>query len=369
MSPTDPMLPVEPLLRYPEMVRAGGFIGTEPEHFRVDEVPLYQPAGQGDHWYVRLQKRCMNTSELEQVVAAAAGVQQRDVGRAGLKDFMAVTSQWLSVPASGKEPALWQLDDSRVSVLEVSRHTNKLRPGHLRANRFTITVQQCDRPAADAVLQALAVGGFYNFYGAQRFGRHGSNLPKALSWLYGRAPRSRNKARLLATLYPSVLQSEFFNRYACLRIGTDETRLLQGEYIRLHGTGSYRQIADSESELPSLQSGDYHLTGPLPGGRLRASTNEAIALENQVWTTFGLDDKAMDRLMREVDGTRRDLIIVPDEFSWSWTDLGELILTFELPPGAYATMLVRELTREPWFSAPQNPGPDDDDSESEHEDT
>ncbi|NOX62753.1 MAG: tRNA pseudouridine(13) synthase TruD, partial [Chloroflexi bacterium] len=31
----------------------GGQIKVEPEHFVVEEVPLYEPGGEGDHLFVR----------------------------------------------------------------------------------------------------------------------------------------------------------------------------------------------------------------------------------------------------------------------------------------------------------------------------
>ena len=75
----------------------------EPEDFRVDEVPLYAPTGQGDHTFVRVEKRMRTTEDVARALARVAGVRPRDVGYAGRKDRVAVTTQWFSVP--GLDPA------------------------------------------------------------------------------------------------------------------------------------------------------------------------------------------------------------------------------------------------------------------------
>ena len=49
----------------------GGFLRTNPEDFRVDEIPLYEPCGEGDHVYFRLWKRGLDTFEAIRRVARA----------------------------------------------------------------------------------------------------------------------------------------------------------------------------------------------------------------------------------------------------------------------------------------------------------
>jgi tRNA pseudouridine13 synthase len=348
------LLPVEPPFRFAELPLAGGRIGPAPEDFVVDEIPLYEASGEGDHWYVQIRKRCLNTADAQKLIANMGGVAERDIGRAGLKDFFAVTSQWLSVPAAAPDPTTWDWSDERLEMVSCSRHTNKLRPGHLMANQFRINVVDVSLDAADTVLQAIQDGGFYNVYGAQRFGRGGRNIDRALRWLTGPPSRNRKKNRLHASLYPSTLQSEFFNRYLAARSALGWDRLLLGEYVRLDGTGSYRQVADVDIERENLITRDYHLTGPLPGGRLRASTDEAIALEEQIWADFCMDADAREKLMREVGGTRRDLMIRPESMAWESIGPRSMSISFTLPPGAYATTLIREITRTPWFEESPN---------------
>ena len=123
----------------PPLTRAlpgtGGVIRRRLEDFIVDEVPLYLPEGGGSHAYAWVEKRGLTTRDLV-VALTRAGVAERSIGVAGLKDKHAVTRQWLSVPnaQAGVLEVLEALEGVR--ILEKARHRNKLGVGHLLGNRF-----------------------------------------------------------------------------------------------------------------------------------------------------------------------------------------------------------------------------------------
>lgn len=166
-----------------------GRLREAPEDFIVDEVPLYDPCGEGEHLYLRIEKRSMATSFAADQLASALGVRARDVATAGLKDRHAVTTQWVSIhdPAGRQriEPGPVR---PGLRVLEAARHTNKLRRGHLAANRFTITIRRCapDAEPARATLALLAERGVPNRAGEQRFGRRANNHLVGRAYLLGR---------------------------------------------------------------------------------------------------------------------------------------------------------------------------------------
>jgi tRNA pseudouridine13 synthase len=120
--------PFEPPLAFGHLAAPGGRVGDSVEDFCVDEIPLYAAEGDGDHWYVQLEKRSMTTPQLIRAVATASGASERDIGRAGLKDRHAVTTQWLSVPVpKTAPPETWELPDG-VRLCAATRHRNKLKP-------------------------------------------------------------------------------------------------------------------------------------------------------------------------------------------------------------------------------------------------
>lgn len=342
------MTPFVPPVATSELPALGGHLGELPEHFVVEEIPAYEPSGEGDHLYVWIEKRLENTKDVARQLARAAGVPERDIGFAGMKDRNAVTRQWFSLPARCRPSEEWQLSPS-VSVKQLSRHKNKLRTGHLIGNRFELTV--VDVPAGGleraraiaAFLQRFGVG---NYFGPQRFGRGGNNLGAAFAWLAegSRPPRGTDEK-----LLSSVLQSEHFNRY-CLRRLETRSRLIEGEVVRLNGSGAHFVVLDAEKEQPRLDAGDLCLTGPLLGPKGLQATSTARELELEIATACGLTDELLSRLGQFAPGSRRDLVLFPEGLAVDEPAEGHIRLSFSLPSGAYATQFVREFTRSPWDS-------------------
>lgn len=331
-----------------DLLPAGGVVGAEPEDFRVDEIPAYLPCGEGDHLYVRIRKRRMTTAAAIRLLARAAGVEMRDVGSAGMKDRNAVTTQWISLPPGASDPAGWSLPDD-LRVEEVSRHRNKLRTGHLLGNRFQIRLIDAEPEPLDAALQRVVHAGVTNYFGPQRFGHGGRNLARALAWL---DPGQRVRIdRLERKLLPSVLQSEYFNRWAAARRAFGLDRVMSGEWVRLAGAGKGFVVDDVDDGTRRLREGDVVLTGPLPGGRVREGEGEASELATRIWDEMAVSGPVRDTLDREVPGTRRDLVIHPGDLTLERADDGAHILAFSLPAGAYASMVVREITGRPWETA------------------
>ncbi len=164
----DP-LPARYLTRGPGV---GGAIKARPEDFLVDEIPLYDPCGEGEHLYLGIEKRGVSHSEMLAVIARKFGVPRNRIGVAGMKDKHAVTRQTVSLHLL-KDPPSVELDHERIKVLWARRHRNRLRRGHLRGNRFAIRIRDVDPtrvPAARDVLRELERSGVPNWYGPQRFG-------------------------------------------------------------------------------------------------------------------------------------------------------------------------------------------------------
>jgi tRNA pseudouridine13 synthase len=319
----------------------------------VDEVPAYATSGKGEHQYVQVQKRLLTTPELVRRLAKACGVNERDVGYAGLKDKFAVTTQWLSLATKAVISPEMPLGDG-VKILAVARHDNKLRTGHLLGNRFTITlvgVHQDALQRAERIAAGLRTEGLPNYFGAQRFGHAGRNLADALAWL-ARGGRGRN--RFEQKLFPSVVQAELFNRYSSARLALGARQLIAGEVVRLEGAGAMFRVDDVEKEQPRLTARDLHLTGPMLGPKMRPAAADALALEQRLTSELGLDEAMLGALGREAPGTRRDLFApLPDLKIDAVTDRDQpaLRLSFTLPAGGYATEVLRQLTHEPFLSA------------------
>jgi tRNA pseudouridine13 synthase len=154
----------------------GGSIKQRPEDFLVQELPLYEPSGRGEHLYLLVEKKNQTTMDILRILARAAGVPPRAIGYAGLKDKHAITRQHFSIhlPDTSRDAdILAKLEDTPAKVLWGDRHGNKLRRGHHAGNRFDIRIRQVqmtDVLPARKMLNQLAAQGVPNYFGAQRFG-------------------------------------------------------------------------------------------------------------------------------------------------------------------------------------------------------
>ncbi len=326
-------------------------IRTEPEDFRVEELPLYPLSGEGGHTFVRIEKRLVTTEDVAKLLARAAGVGARDVGYAGRKDRIAVATQWFSVPGLDPQRAL-DLRFEGVRVIEATVHGHKLRTGQLRGNRFEIAVRDVDdeaRDAARARLDEISRVGMANLFGSQRFGRAGRNVEMGSRLLRGEfVLKDRRKARFAI----SALQSAVFNDVLAARpTGIGEFEL--GDVAVLHGSGGQFLVEDVEREQPRAAAFEISPTGPIFGNRVIEPAGEVAVREKAALESRGvcLTDLRPPRGIR-LRGARRALRVRPDnarirDFT------GGFWLEFELPPGSYATVLIRAVLAEEPEVGPQ----------------
>jgi len=159
----------------------GGVIKQRNEDFSVTEVPLYEPCGEGEHLYLYIEKNGRTTTEVIQRLCRAFQVRRSAVGYAGLKDKHAITRQHFSIylPDKSADQYVSRLEgDEQVKVYWADRHTNKLRRGHLKRNRFDIKIRQVEPRSVLTVRQMLEQinqTGVPNFFGHQRFGYRQNN--------------------------------------------------------------------------------------------------------------------------------------------------------------------------------------------------
>ena len=152
------------------------------EDFEVTEIPLYEPSDEGEHLYINFKKRGLTTRQVIRRAVELFGVEERNVGYAGLKDKNATTIQTISVHGISEAQAA-QLADEHVEILWARLHRNKLRVGHLAGNRFRVRLRNTESAAlvdAQAVLTTLAQQGLPNFYGRRVPGAKRDTFLKSL---------------------------------------------------------------------------------------------------------------------------------------------------------------------------------------------
>jgi tRNA pseudouridine13 synthase len=323
----------------------GGAFKLVPEDFEVEELPAYNPSGEGEHLFLWVEKRGRDTREVVRALAQALGVPEGDVGVAGMKDRHAVTRQLLSVPAR-TEPKLAGFSLEGVQVLWARRHGNKLRTGHLRGNRFKLRLRGVKDPgAARESLSQLVARGLPNYFGEQRFGRARDNADKGKALLLGQRLPQRPD-RFQRKLYLSAFQSHLFNRALVerLRAGTFDRALL-GDVLRKEDTGGLFVCEAPEVDNPRVAAFEVSPAGPMFGPKMTLSAHGVAEAEAALLTEEGMTLSDFVRGGGETEGTRRPyrVRLGNPEFTPEGEDL---MLAFELPRGAYATEVLAELLKE-----------------------
>lgn len=346
-SPDIPSsLPTWPSAANPPLSQC--IIKQVPEDFHVIELPLVLPEGDGEHLWVNIRKTGWNTAAVAGLLARVTGADKRDVSYAGLKDRHAVTEQWFSIHLPGREmaPLPDTLGDG-VEVLEQSRHSRKLRRGALKGNRFRLVLRGCQclesREVVTRTLARLEAQGFPNYFGEQRFGRAGANIAKARQMLRG---KRRVKDREQRSLLISTARSLVFNDLLALRVTRgDWNQPLPGDLMLLgEGNSLFPVEHVDDLLLQRTANGDIHPSGPLPGtpGRTR-TTSESAVLEECILERHAAIVRGLGK--QRVTESRRALRVIPQGVQSTWLDENTLLLSFSLPPGSYATSLLRELVQ------------------------
>jgi tRNA pseudouridine13 synthase len=296
-------------------LQASADFRAQPEDFFVDEQLGFDLSGAGEHLCLHIEKRGQNTVWVAKHLAEWAGIKQMDVGYCGLKDRQAVTRQWFSLHLPKSELTPESLNIEGCTILSFTRHEKKLRPGMHTANHFDIRLRNVDgeREPLSERFADIAQRGVPNYFGEQRFGFDGSNLQRAEEMLdvHARVWRERKNQFVV-----SAVRAYLFNQVLAERIRQDNWRvLLEGEPL------------------------DY-ASAPLWGRGRLSSQGVSQTLEMAVLESFAVWRDKLEHLGLQQE--RRALLLLPAAASATW-DSDDLLLSFQLPPGTYATAILREL--------------------------
>lgn len=330
----------------------GGTFGAEPEDFVVEERLAYEPAGDGSHLFLWIEKRDLTTLEAVRRLARFLGRDPEEFGLAGLKDRRAVARQWISIEHEEPERLRgWTIGG--VAVRRAERHPHKLRLGHGLGNRFEARLRGVGaggRARSLSIAAEIAQRGIPNAYGSQRFGRGGSSLEAGLALLrrdeaaFARAagrPPGRIERRLLS-LFLSAAQSEAFNRVLARRMPAIGA-VRAGDVATIHASGASFVVEDEGRESARAARFEISPSGPIPGTRLLQGHGEPRALEDAVLAELALEPARFAGLPLglEAKGARRALRAPVEGLSVE--EAGEdLLLRFALPSGSFATRVVEE---------------------------
>lgn len=360
--------------------------------FAVDEIPLYDFSGDGEHLVLKIRKKGLTTQQALSIIAAHFGLKIKEIGYAGLKDKNALTSQFISLPSSAQN-ALESFCHPQIKILEKTFHKNKIKIGHLRGNRFFMRLKKLSPQAATRAQEALKQiqkNGLPNYFGEQRFGKFNDNFILGRDLARGQTPKEHKiRSKKMRDFLISAYQSYLFNEYLSFRIQFSKIiesflerdilgavrlflenyeipnfcnplnieeilnqlnleiisslkeqnqlyKLAPGEICCHYPYGKnftllFKDLKEAAQRFQSLQIAP---TALLCGKKAQKNSELAEILEKSF----------VDENICKADGTRRYAWIFAEKIEFSYNPQsaqGEL--HFSLPSGAYATNFLREL--------------------------
>lgn len=331
---------------------------TVAEDFIVEEQVSVEHSGEGEHDWIYVKKTSCNTDWVAQQLAAFCDVSHKHVSFAGLKDRHAVTTQWFSIQLPGRSSPDWDEFEtffaSRASgggeaiesaqVLHSCRHTKKLQRGALLGNSFTLRLRELSDVSDKAFdrlserCELIAARGVPNYFGPQRFGRALNNLDQAARHFAN--PR-RRLSRAKRSIYLSAVRSWLFNHILSERIDRDcWDKAVSGDVFMLEGKSACFRDDEDAAIQQRLLDNEIHPTAVLWGDGEPMARAEAERLEKAVIDEFPLFRDGL--VAARVQAQRRACRVVPRQMQ-CWREGSDLMVSFSLPAGSYATVVLGEI--------------------------
>jgi tRNA pseudouridine13 synthase len=326
--------------------------------FIVEENIPVEFSGEGEHCWIYVKKSACNTDWIAQQLAKFCGVKKMAVAYAGLKDRHAVTSQWFSVQLPGKPTPEWSEFEAifsatdtadNVQVLQSFRHNRKLQRGALKSNFFKITLRDLTDSSDEmfALLKQrcdeIAKKGVPNYFGSQRFGRNYNNLDQAEKLFSN--PRFK-LAKHKRGMYLSAARSWMFNHILSERIRLNVwSKRLTGDVFMLDGKSACfkDEITDEEKKqeiIQRLSMNAIHPTAALWGEGDAMVTSQAADLESALIDQFPVYRDGL--IAARLQAQRRACRVIPGQLECCREE-DNFVLSFSLPAGSYATMVLAEV--------------------------
>jgi tRNA pseudouridine13 synthase len=311
-----------------------------PDTFTVEEIPLFPPCGHGTHAYLTVERAECSTPFLLGELRRRLRLAEEDLGCAGMKDRDARAVQTFSVPARLQKQAENAFADLGCRILSAALHTHKLRTGKLAGNRFTVRVEApgpADAEALAAGVRRIEAEGMPNAFGPQRFADL-SGLEEGRRLFLGLRPSGPfRRARFLVSAFQALL----FNDWLEIRRARGLFPWpLAGDVMKRHDSGGEFEAEEADDALlERVRNLEVSPAGPLFGRKMARASRDALVFEEQVLARRSLTVR--DVAAARAPGARRPMRVPVGTVSLEPGE-AEAVLSFTLPPGSYASVLLSE---------------------------
>jgi len=335
------------------------------DRFFVKEIPLYHFSGQGSHLILKIKKRDMSTWKLIHVLSKATGLNERNIGYAGLKDKSATAIQYISIPRSA-ERELKNLTTEKIEIVEKTYHKAAIKVGQLKGNTFSIILDNINDVSASVVAKTasqMSRDGIPNYFGYQRFGEDSKSYLQGKAIAHSGKKLKGAKEKLLVASYQGYLFNQWLSeRIKLSKIITTHTvqeaarelsypealvkilarqpqffKLFIGDLMQAYPYGKQSYLKDMLHGAKLFQNSSISPTGLICGSHAPRSQSDAYHLEAPY------DDDELNTLK----GDRRFAWIWPQDVNTQYDKgLQKLTIGFTLPRGSYATTFLEEIGKQ-----------------------
>ena len=318
-----------------------GLLKSTAEDFIVTENLGFEPGGEGEHLFLWIEKSMLTTHELVDHVASDFSIKARDIGHSGLKDKVAVTRQWLSLYLPGQMKLLELPDISKYKILDHAWHHRKLRTGTHRSNHFDVIIRNVEAVPEISwkQLDLIRRQGMANYFGAQRFGRQGDNVERALQVL-SNSRRARKLSRNKRSLYISAMRSFLFNSVLSQRIGLGYwDKPVAGDVFMLSGSQSIFYEKINDALLARFNQLDLSSTISLYGDGKRLLQDDALNLEDLIFAKYDAILQCLNQHKTSLQ--MRATRVMVEDLNVDYDAVGSVLrVEVMLPSGSYFTTLL-----------------------------
>jgi len=347
---------------YPLNVKNEFLFNQSPRDFIVQEVPLYEFSREGEHLIVHIRKKDLTTWEMVEILAKSLDISPKDIGYAGLKDKYAMTTQYISILDKEKnlEEKIEKFQHPKIKILDITRHHNKIKIGHLKGNNFKIRLKKVlgvQKDKLDSTLKWIEKNGVPNYFGEQRFGVESSNFEDGKKIVEGKLKvRDKRLKKFLINSY----QSHLFNLWLSKRVelslllkefkereveeilklplnSLEDTKsqkhffkILRGDVLIHYPYGKAFIAQNIKEEAERFIRRDISVTGVLSGKRVIKAEDVARIFEEPFLKTNIAKN-----------GFRRYAWVFVEDIEKKYIEQkAHYELSFYLPKGAYATNII-----------------------------
>ncbi|MEA1880539.1 MAG: tRNA pseudouridine(13) synthase TruD [Campylobacterota bacterium] len=333
------------------------------ERFFVEEEPLYSPTNTGNYLILKISKTDMSTWKLITVLAKATGLQERDIGYAGLKDKNATTIQYISIPKNREKELNKNLTTEKIEILERAYNKSPIKVGHLKGNHFSIVLHDISKNDAtffSTIAKKMQKSGIPNYYGYQRFGEDSRSYLQGKEIAHSGKRLKGSKEKLLVSSYQSHLFNKWLNERVKLSTIISQRSLEQaakkldypvelvkvlskqkqmfklflGDAVMSYPYGKTNYVKDMQQSSQNFEQQKTSPTGLLCGENVERAKSDAYYLEEPY------DDTELNTLK----GDRRFAWIWPQKVNTNYDiNTKKLVVDFYLPKGSYATTFLEEI--------------------------